>query len=94
MEPSRRYALCSIGLLMLGLVVLSQLVWITHAPPVPLSPLPPLPPLPPLAPLPPVPPIPASAHAVDLNAWPSRLVLLIALVTFVIWQRRASARQE
>jgi hypothetical protein len=32
-------------------------------------------------------------HVVDLDAWLSRLVL-IALVVFVIWQRRPSAPQE
>lgn len=92
MERSRFRTLLGIGLIVLGVIFLSQAL----ARPI-LAPLAPLPPLPALAPLPPLPPLPAlpalpTLHATPLlhpGSWLRPQLLLIGLIVLaVVWHRR------
>src|SRR6476660_8691160 len=92
MERSRFRTLLGIGLIVLGVIFLSQAL----ARPIlaPLAPLPPLPPLPALAPLPPLPPLPRLPvppatpllrHGVRFSP---PLVLIGLIVLVIVWHRR------
>jgi hypothetical protein len=100
MERSRFRTLLGIGLIVLGVIFLSQalarpmLAPLQALPPLPPLPaLPPLPPLPALPPLPPLPPLPAP-YAMPFwhnGGWFSPPLLLIGLIVLaVVWRRHGT----
>jgi hypothetical protein len=97
MERSRFRTLLGIGLIVLGVIFLSQALaqpTIAPLPPLPamaaLPPLPPLPPLPALPPLPPLPPLPDKPF-LHAGGWFSPPLLLIGLIVLAIVLRRRGA---
>jgi hypothetical protein len=100
MERSRFRSWLGIGLIVLGVIFLSQALARPMAEPMP--PLPALPPLPRLPALPPLPPLPALAPLPPLPAphsmpfthdhgWFSPPLLLIGLfVLAIVWRRRGA----
>jgi hypothetical protein len=97
MERSRFRTLLGIGLIVLGVIFLSQALAqpiIASLPPLPpiaaLPPLPPAPPLPALPPLPPAPPLPARPF-LHAGHWFSPPLLLIGLIVLaIVWRRRSA----
>jgi hypothetical protein len=98
MERSRFRTLLGIGLIVLGVIFLSQalarpmfapLQALPPLPPLPaLPPLPPLPALPPLPPLPP--PTPPAMTFLHHGGWFSPPVVLLGLIVLVlVWRRRS-----
>jgi hypothetical protein len=100
MERSRFRTLLGIGLIVLGVIFLSQAlarptIGPLHLPPLPPLPampaLPPLPPLPALPPLPP--PVPHDMPFLHDGGWFSPPLLLIGLIVLaIVWRRRAACR--
>ena len=97
MEHSRFRALLGIGLIVLGVIFLSQalarpMIAPLHVlPPLPAMPaLPPLPPLPALPPLPPLPPL-SDTPFLHAGGWFSPPLLLIGLIVLaIIWRGRGA----
>jgi hypothetical protein len=99
MERSRFRSLLGIGLIVLGVIFLSQALARPMAEP--MSPLPALPPLPTLPALPPLPPLPALAPLPPLPAphslpfthdhgWFSPPLLIGLIVLAIVWRRRGA----
>jgi hypothetical protein len=95
MERSRFRTLLGLGLIVLGVIFLSQALARSTIVPLPalpsfppLPPLPALPPLPPLPALPPLPPLPGMPF-LHTGGWFSPPLLLIGLIVLAImWHRR------
>jgi hypothetical protein len=97
MEHSRFRTLLGIGLIVLGVIFLSQALARPMIEPLhmlsPLSPLPAMAPLPPLPALPPLPPLPPLHNTPFLHSggWFSPPLLLIALIVLaIVWRRRGA----
>jgi hypothetical protein len=100
MERSRFRTLLGIGLIVLGVIFLSQalarpMIEPLHLPPplLPVPAMPALPPLPPLPALPPLPPPPVPPHMPFLHdgGWFSPPLLLIGLIALaIVWRRRGA----
>ena len=86
MERSRFRTLLGLGLIVLGVIFLSQAL--ARSMIVPLPALPSFPPLPPLPALPPLPPLPGMPF-LHTGGWFSPPLLLIGLIVLaIVWHRR------
>ena len=101
MERSRLRTLLGIGLIVIGVIFLTQALARPAPPPLPdLPPLPalpappPAPPLPDLPPLPPLPPLHPAPFA-HVGGWFSPPLLLLGLIVLVlVWRRRGACGES